>query len=72
MSMVGKLFVVMSFSGIYVYTIEIYPTTMRNLGLASASIIARIGGVIAPFFGGPLVREHLLFVGCCGGRCAMI
>jgi OCT family organic cation transporter-like MFS transporter 4/5 len=57
MSMVGKLFVVISFSGIYVFTSEVFPTEVRTTGMGAASFVARISGILAPFVGGPLVRK---------------
>merc|ERR1740117_1482736 len=36
---------------IYVYTTELYPTNQRAAGLASGYIMARLGGVTAPFIG---------------------
>merc|ERR1740117_745179 len=36
---------------IYVYTTELYPTSHRAAGLASGYIMARLGGVTAPFIG---------------------
>ena len=55
LSMVGKFFVTMAFSGIYLWTSEVMPTEVRNIGMGSCSMFARISGIIAPFIGGPLV-----------------
>lgn len=56
LSVLGKFFVTMAFSGIYVYTAELFPTEVRNFGMGTASFWARISGMSAPFIGGPLVR----------------
>ncbi len=33
---------------IYVFSVEIYPTVVRSLGLGSSSTFARVGGMVAP------------------------
>ena len=60
LSIVGKAAITMSFTGAYVYSVEIFPTGIRNIGLGTCSMCARISGMAAPFVGGPLVSQ--LFV----------
>ena len=51
----GKLFLfscvvlILIFSVVYVYAPELYPTTVRSIGMGLASMMARIGGVAAPY-----------------------
>jgi len=47
--MVAKFFVISTFNSVYVYTAELYPTVIRNNGVGLSSMIARIGGIAAPY-----------------------
>ncbi|XP_048734857.2 organic cation transporter protein-like [Ostrea edulis] len=47
--LVGKFGITGSFSSVFLYTSELYPTNLRNAGYGYASVFARIGGVLAPF-----------------------
>lgn len=48
-AMVGKFLITASYAILYVYSAEIYPTVVRNVGVGSSSTIARFGAIIAPF-----------------------
>lgn len=37
-----------SFGFVYLYTAELFPTQVRNLGVGVTSIGARLGGILAP------------------------
>ena len=60
MSFTGKAFVTMAFYGIYIYSAETFPTEVRHVGMGTASLCARISGMIAPYMGPPLVRTDPL------------
>lgn len=47
--MTGKFGFTMAFSIVYIYTAEIYPTVLRNVGMGMCSSAARIGSIIAPY-----------------------
>ncbi|CAM4673285.1 unnamed protein product [Leuciscus chuanchicus] len=47
--MAGKFGFTMSFTVVYIYTAELYPTVLRNLGLGMCSSAARIGSITAPY-----------------------
>ena len=55
MSLTGKAFVTMAFHGIYIFSAETFPTEVRHVGMGTASVCARIGGMIAPYMGPPMV-----------------
>ncbi|KAJ8313044.1 hypothetical protein KUTeg_010417 [Tegillarca granosa] len=46
---VARAFISGAFQAAYVYTPEVYPTSMRAIGLGSCSGMARIGAIITPF-----------------------
>uniref|UniRef100_A0A3P8V710 Si:dkey-166k12.1 n=1 Tax=Cynoglossus semilaevis TaxID=244447 RepID=A0A3P8V710_CYNSE len=48
LAMVGKFGITASFTAIYVYTAEIFPTVLRQTGIGVSSMFARVGGVLAP------------------------
>ncbi|XP_013777238.1 organic cation transporter protein-like, partial [Limulus polyphemus] len=48
-AMCGKFFVTAAFAIVYVYTAELFPTVVRNVGVGSSSMFARIGSMVAPF-----------------------
>ncbi|XP_056099406.1 organic cation/carnitine transporter 2-like [Rhinichthys klamathensis goyatoka] len=49
LEMAGKFGFTMSFTVVYIYTAELYPTVLRNLGLGMCSSAARIGSITAPY-----------------------
>ena len=53
----GKFGASASFSIVYLYTAELYPTEIRGLAVGLCSTFARIGGIAAP-----QVRMKTLFV----------
>ncbi|XP_030253467.1 solute carrier family 22 member 13-like isoform X1 [Sparus aurata] len=47
-AVVGKFAATASFSTVYVYTAELYPTTLRQNGVGLNSMLARVAGILAP------------------------
>lgn len=41
-----------SFPTVYLFAGELFPTVVRNIGIGSASTVARIGSMVAPFVAG--------------------
>lgn len=58
--LVGKFAITSSFSILYVYTTEIFPTSMRNGLMSTCSMIGRVGSMLAPQT--PLLVRHIHFV----------
>jgi hypothetical protein len=44
LTMMGKFGASATFSMVYLYTSELYPTTIRNTAIGTCSCVARIGG----------------------------
>ena len=49
MAVLGKWGVSANWSFLYMITSEVYPTRLRSIGLASCSMMGRIGGIFSPF-----------------------
>lgn len=47
--LIGKLGITSAFGVVYVHTAEMLPTIVRSGGVGSASTIARVGALVAPF-----------------------
>ncbi len=44
---------------VYAIAVRFYPPTIRGLGMSSATVWGRAGGIIAPFVGGYLLDMHM-------------
>lgn len=62
LSMLGKASVTGAFSASYVYTLELFPTGVRNNAMGSASMLARVSGMAAPYMGRPMVGSLFYFI----------
>ncbi|KAL2077661.1 hypothetical protein ACEWY4_027165 [Coilia grayii] len=49
LAMIGKLVVTGAFSFVYVYSTELFPTVVRNMGLGVTSMASRIGSTVSPY-----------------------
>ncbi|KAF5903594.1 solute carrier family 22 member 13 [Clarias magur] len=50
-AVVGKFSLAASFTIVYVYTAELYPTVVRQNGAGLNAMFARVGGILAPLIG---------------------
>eukprot|EP00090_Calanus_glacialis_P008106 TRINITY_DN16442_c0_g1_i2.p1 TRINITY_DN16442_c0_g1~~TRINITY_DN16442_c0_g1_i2.p1 ORF type:complete len:553 (-),score=119.37 TRINITY_DN16442_c0_g1_i2:26-1684(-) len=57
LAQLGKFAITGSFAMVYLYAAEIFPTVVRNVGVGSASMCARVGSIIAPYIGRELGRS---------------
>lgn len=48
--MIGKFGVTAAFAMVYVYTAELYPTVVRNMGVGVSSMASRLGSILSPYF----------------------
>ncbi|XP_032995949.1 solute carrier family 22 member 5 [Lacerta agilis] len=48
--MIGKFGITAAFAMVYVYTTELYPTVVRNMGVGASSMASRFGSILSPYF----------------------
>jgi len=48
LAMIGKLAITSSYGTVYIFSVEQFPTVIRNAGLGAASTSARMGSIFAP------------------------
>jgi MFS family permease len=58
---VARAFISGAFQCVYVYTPEVYPTTLRAIGLGASSSMARLGAIITPFIA-QVASGHSLYI----------
>ena len=55
LSILGKTFITMAYTTVYLHGSEVFPTEIRSVGLGAASTVESIGAMLAPAIGGLLV-----------------
>ncbi len=55
LSVCGKGAITFAFSGFYFYVVEMFHTAFRQRALGSASAVGRVGSLLSPYLGAPLV-----------------
>ena len=54
LALLGKFGATSSFSIVFVYTAEMFPTEIRSTAVGASSTCARVGGMIAPLVRPPV------------------
>ncbi|KAJ6641511.1 Organic cation transporter protein [Pseudolycoriella hygida] len=60
LSSIGIIGITVSFPTAYLYASELFPTVVRNVGVGTASMAARVGSMVAPFVAGLSTTYHWL------------
>lgn len=61
-TMVGKMAITAAYQIIYLYASEVFPTEVRQRGMGTATMVAKVGSMAAPFLVDTLVGWNLLSV----------
>jgi MFS family permease len=67
---VGRAAIYGAFCVVYVYTPEVFPTTIRSLGLGACSSFARFGGILSPIIANGVLSNSLWLPVALYGSCA--
>ena len=49
LSMLGKLAITSSYGTVYIFSAELFPTVVRNVGMGATSMSGRVGGILCPY-----------------------
>ncbi|GCB80186.1 hypothetical protein scyTo_0018032 [Scyliorhinus torazame] len=60
MMIIGKSATTAAFTIIYIFSSEVYPTVVRNMGLGACSMASRIGSIISPYFAFLVAHSKIL------------
>ena len=55
LAMVGKAFITVSYTTIFLFTAEMFPTRVRHLAHGVCNTCGNLAGMITPFMGAPLM-----------------
>ncbi|XP_006817913.1 synaptic vesicle 2-related protein-like [Saccoglossus kowalevskii] len=69
---IARAFISGAFQAAYVYTPEVYPTTVRAIGLGACSGMARVGALLTPFVAQVMLRiSEYLAISIYGSVCIL-
>jgi MFS family permease len=54
---IGKMLITISFSCLYIFTIEIFPTNLRHRFFSICSVVGRIGSILTPLT--PILAQNI-------------
>ena len=59
LALTGKFFIVIAYTTIFFFTVELFPTPVRNIAHGICNFVGNLAGLLAPFMGAPLMEIWL-------------
>jgi MFS family permease len=61
-----------AFPTVYLYSAELFPTVVRNVGVGSSSMCARFGSMVAPYVTSLVSSKHFIILEVQSSYCLLI
>ena len=62
MALIGRFAITAAYSSAYLYSTEIFPTSLRSIGLSFCTLVGRIGAVLAPYIASVVGDTYIYYM----------